>query len=337
MRGCGLHRLPGGQQLGWARVRLLHVPGLASSVQGYHKYIEMDERNPIPPPGGEYIPPPPPPIYPVTSDIPPQSPHHYSPAPASKTNRGLLGGLAALLIGAFAYGKYALLVLVKVPALLTLGTALVSVAAYSFLGGPWFAVGLVLMIFVHEMGHVVEIRRQGMHATAPIFIPFLGAAIFQRSHPTDALQQAQIGIAGPIAGTIGATVAFALYGATHSPILLLAALIGFYINLFNLIPVWQLDGAWILAPVSKWFQAAGYLIIGIGGLFFHFLLSPLIIIIAVLGIPSLIQRFREANNPYYTSVPSGARWAMGTAWLVLVIYLGVASLQVSSLLSTIPR
>jgi hypothetical protein len=66
-------------------------------------------------------------------------------------------------------------------------------------------------------------------------------------------------------------------------------------------------------------------------------LSPLIIIIAVLGIPSLIQRFRDANNPYYTSVPSGARWAMGFAWLVLVIYLGVASLQVSSLLTSLPR
>ncbi|MDQ2923914.1 MAG: hypothetical protein M3Q90_06440, partial [Candidatus Dormibacteraeota bacterium] len=178
---------------------------------------------------------------------------------------------------------------------------------------------------------------QGMKASAPIFIPFMGAAIFQRSHPTDALKQAQIGIAGPIAGTIGATAAFALYGATHSPILLLAALIGFYINLFNLIPVWQLDGAWILAPVSKWFQVAGYALIGVGALFFHTLVSPLIIIIALLGIPTLIQRFRDANNPYYTTVPTGARWAMGFAWLVLVIYLGVASLQVSTLLSSFHR
>src|ERR1700694_392482 len=297
----------------------------------------MDERNPIPPYGGEYIPPPPPPIYPVTSDIPPQSPHHYSPAPGQRNNRGLLGGLAALLVGAFAYGKYAFLLIFKIPALATLGSALVSVVAYSFWGGAWFAVGLVLMIFVHEMGHVVEIRRQGMQATAPIFIPFMGAAIFQKSHPTDALKQAQIGIAGPIAGTIGATAAFALYGATHSRILRLAALIGFYINLFNLIPVWQLDGAWILAPVSKWFQAAGYAMIGVGGLFFHQLLSPLIIIIAVLGIPSLIQRFRDANNPYYTSVPTGGRCAMGCAWLALVIYLGVASVQVTSLLGTFPR
>ena len=285
---------------------------------------------------GDMPPPPPPPQYPVTSDIPPDSPHHYSPAPPSG-NRGLLGGLGATLLAAWGVIKYGLLFAFKIPAFGTIVSLVISFGGYAIFYGPWFAVALLTMIFVHEMGHVVEIRRQGMTATAPIFIPFMGAAIFQRSHPTDALKQAQIGIAGPIAGTIGATAAFALYGSTHSPILLLAALIGFYINLFNLIPVWQLDGAWILAPVSKWFQAAGYAIIAVGGIFFHFLLSPLVIIIAVLGIPSLIQRFRDANNPYYTSVPSGARWAMGFAWLVLVIYLGVASLQVSSLLTSLPR
>ena len=95
----------------------------------------MDDRNQIPPQGGDYIPPPPPPSYPVTSDIPPESPYHSSPAPANR-NRGLLGGLAALLIGAFAYGKYALLLVFKIPALATLGSALVSIAAYSVWGGP---------------------------------------------------------------------------------------------------------------------------------------------------------------------------------------------------------
>jgi Zn-dependent protease len=297
----------------------------------------MSQNDPYGPgQGDDYLPPPPPPQYPVTSDIPPDSPHHYSPAPSSG-NRGTLGGIGAALLAVWGFVKYGLLFAFKIPAFGTIVSLVISFGGYAIFYGPWFAVALLSMIFVHEMGHVVEIRRQGMKATAPIFIPFLGAAIFQRSHPTDALKQAQIGIAGPIAGTIGATAAFALYGATHSPVLLLAALIGFYINLFNLIPVWQLDGSWILAPVSKWFQVAGYLIIGVGGIFFHFLLSPLIIIIAVLGIPSLIQRFRDASNPYYTSVPAGARWAMGFAWLVLVIYLGVASLQVSSLLSMFPR
>jgi Zn-dependent protease len=297
----------------------------------------MDERNPIPPQGGEYSPPPPP-VYPVTSDIPPQSPYHYSPAPTARTNRGLLGGLLALVVGAFAYGKYALLLIVKIPVLLTVGTALVSVAAYSLIPGigPWVAIGLVVMIFVHEMGHVVEIRRQGMQATAPIFIPFLGAAIFQRSHAQSPMRQAQIGIAGPIAGTIGATAALVLYGSTHWVVLLLWAYYGFLINLFNMIPFGMLDGGWILAPVSKWIQVAGLVVLG--GLFFAGLISPLVIIIVVLGFPVVLQRFRNpAHDAYLTSEPATQRYAMGAAWLALVVYLAFFFFQTEQMLSAFLR
>lgn len=295
----------------------------------------MDDRNPLyPPPGGGQLPPPPP-IYSVTSDIPPSSPYHYSPAPPRRANRGLLGGLAAAAAAAFAYGKYALLILFKIPFATTLVSLLVSFGGYAIFYGPWFALALVTMILVHEMGHVVEIRRQGMQATAPIFIPFLGAAIFQRSHPTDALKQAQIGIAGPIAGTLGATAALALYAATQNEVLLLAAWLGFFLNLFNLVPVWQLDGAWVLAPVSKWFQAAGYAVVAALALF-H-VVSIFLIVIALLGVPTLVQRFRNADNPYYTSVPARARWALGAAWLALVLYLGFELVQTTNFLSAIPR
>jgi Zn-dependent protease len=296
----------------------------------------MDERTPVSPHVGEYIPPPPPPAYPVTSDIPPQSPYHYSPTPRQRTNRGLLGGLAALVVGALAYGKYALLLIFKVPALLTLGSALVSVAAYSLLGGPWFAVGLVLMIFVHEMGHVVEIRRQGMQATAPIFIPFLGAAIFQRSHAQSPMRQAQIGIAGPIAGTIGATAALVAYGSTHWVVLLLWAYYGFLINLFNMIPFGMLDGGWILAPVSKWVQVAGLVVLA--GLLFTGVISPLVIIIVILGLPVVFQRFRNpAHDAYLTSGPALPRYAMGAAWLGLVAYLAFFFFQTEQMLTPFLR
>src|SRR5260221_9628739 len=182
----------------------------------------MEDRNQLPPP---------PPIYPVTSDIPPQSPYVDSPALSNRPSRGLLGGLAAAVAAAFAYGKYALLLLFKIPFAATLLSLVVSFGGYAIFYGPWFALALVAMILVHEMGHVVEIRRQGMQATAPLFIPFMGAAIFQRQHPTDALRQAQIGIGGPLAGTLGATAAFALFTATRWEILLLWAVIGFGINL----------------------------------------------------------------------------------------------------------
>ena len=297
----------------------------------------MDERNPLaaPPPAGEYLPPPPP-IYPPTSDIPPSSPYHYSPAPTRRNRTGFLGGLAALAFAIWSKGTLLLALLFKVPLLATLFTALVSVAAYTVWGGPWFAVGLVLMIFVHEMGHVFEIRRQGMHATAPIFIPFLGAAIFQRSHAQSPLRQAQIGIAGPIAGTLGATVAFVLYGSTHWTVLLLWAYFGFLINLFNLIPFGMLDGGWILAPVSKWIQVAGLVVLG--ALFLLGWVSPIVIIVVILGLPVVWERFRNpALDAHLTSGPAGPRYAMGAAWLALVAFLAFGFIQTDSMLHAIVR
>jgi Zn-dependent protease len=279
------------------------------------------------PQGGQYIPPPP--IYPVTADIPPQSPYHRSPQPGT-SNRNAAGWLTGLGAAVIAFLKYGGLLLLKIPAIGTLISVAISFGAYAFAFGPGFAVALISMLFVHEMGHVVEIRRQGMRATAPIFIPFLGAAIFQRSHPSTALKQAQIGIAGPIAGTIGATVAFFLYLSTGQQVLLLAALIGFGLNLFNLIPVWQLDGSWILAPVSKWVYVAGYGLVALAVVWLH---SIFLVIIAVLGISSTIQRFREAENPYYTSVPVRARWALGAAWLGLAVYLAFMTAQAYALLA----
>lgn len=293
----------------------------------------MDDPSQIPPRSGDYLPAPPP-MYPVTSDIPPESPYHYSPAPSRPSNRGLLGGLGALVVAIATKGGYLLALLFKIPAAATLISLLISFGGWALLRGPWFAAALITMIFIHEMGHVVEIRRQGMQATAPIFIPFMGAAIFQRSHPTSALKQAQIGIAGPIAGTLGATAAFVLYGATQNDIFLLAAWLGFFLNLLNMLPVWQLDGAWVLAPVSPWLQVAGFAMIAAGAVFLHFV-SVILIIIAVLGISTVIQRFRDAKNPYYTSVPVQARWALGAAWLGLVIYLGVGFLQLTNLLATV--
>jgi Zn-dependent protease len=288
----------------------------------------------LPPQSGQYIPPPPP-AYQGASDIPPDSPYHASPAPR-RSNNSIAGWLVSAALAVWAVVKYGLLFLVKIPAFATLFSALISVGAYSLFYGPWFAVALVVMIFVHEMGHVIEIQRQGMRATAPVFIPFLGAAIFQREHPTSAVNQARIGIAGPIAGTIGATAAFFLYLATQNPIFLLAATLGFFLNLINMLPVWQLDGAWVLAPVSPWFQIAGLAAIAVLAIVFHFV-SVLLIIIAIFGISSAQAAFRNARNPYYTSVPASSRLALFGAWLALVLYLGVMTLQSESLFIALSR
>ena len=98
--------------------------------------------------------------------------------------------------------------------LMTAGTALVSVAAYSLFLGWSFAAGFVVLLFVHEMGHVIELRREGIKASAPMFIPFMGAVIFARSLGDNALAEARVGLAGPILGTIGAA-AVAVVGRAH--------------------------------------------------------------------------------------------------------------------------
>jgi Zn-dependent protease len=289
-----------------------------------------------PPPGGNYPPPPPPPAFPVTADIPPDSSFHYSPAPSTRQRRGLLSGVGAALVAVWAYGKYILLFAFKFKFLATFLTMFVSFGAYALFFGPWAALGIVVMIFVHEMGHVIEIRRQGMKATAPIFIPFFGAAIFQRQHAQSPIHQAQIGIAGPLAGTVAATAAFALYAVTHSPIVLFWAYFGFLINLFNLIPYGMLDGGWILAPASKWFQVAGLAVVA--GLLIFAPVSPLLIIIVLLGLPMVYRRFsNKALDAYMTSGPATARYAIAGAWLVLVLYLGYAFLQTDGLLQSFVR
>ena len=276
---------------------------------------QLDPFPPTPPGGG--------------SDIPPDSPLHHSSAPTARRNGGIAGAILTALAAVVAYGKYALLIIFKIPALTTLVSLAISFGSYAVFWGPWYAFSLVLMILVHEMGHVVEIRRQGMQATAPVFIPFLGAAIFQRSHPTDAMKQAQIGIAGPIAGTIGATAAFVLYGSTHSNVLLSWALIGFFINLFNLLPFGMLDGGWIMAAVSKWFQVLG--LIALAAAVFFLGLNFVAIVVILFGIPTAIERFRNDQSPYYRSVPVRARLAMAAAWLFLTGYLAVATLAVNQL------
>jgi len=262
---------------------------------------------------------PPPPSY----GSPPGAPAgQMPPVGGARQRSGILGWLGTLIAGAFALFKYAFFI---VPYGKTLITLVISFGAYAIFFGPWFAAGLVVMILIHEFGHVIEINRQGLRATAPVFIPFFGAAIFQREHPQSALHQAQIGIAGPLLGTVGATVAYVLYGSTHYTPLLLAAYLGFFINLFNLIPAGMLDGGWILGAVSKWFQVFGLVLLGLLVIFGG--ISPIIIVFVLLGLPTIFARFRNDRDPYYQAVPVPARWAMGAAWLVLAVYLGFASYQ----------
>ena len=127
--------------------------------------------------------------------------------------------------------------LLKLKVVTTGASILVSVAAYAWLWGLPFAVGFVLLIFVHELGHVFELRRQGVPASAPLFIPFLGAVIGMKELPDDAWKEARVALAGPILGSVGAAACWIAGEATGSELLVGLAFVGFFLNLFNLIPI----------------------------------------------------------------------------------------------------
>ncbi|WP_258881455.1 site-2 protease family protein [Paenibacillus sp. sptzw28] len=141
---------------------------------------------------------------------------------------------------------------------------LVTIWAYTILFPIQVAVGLVAMIFIHEMGHVIAAKRKGLPVTAPVFIPFLGALILLKRNPRDAVTEAYIAIGGPLVGTIGAAAAFLIgWGATQAGwsaewyILIIIAKIGFILNLFNLLPLHPLDGGRIATAVTRWLWVIG--------------------------------------------------------------------------------
>lgn len=146
-------------------------------------------------------------------------------------------------------GKLLLLGLTKVG---TLGSMVISFGAYSLAFGWKFALGLVLSIYVHEMGHVYALTRCGVKASAPMFIPMLGAFVRMKQAPANALQNARIGLAGPVWGLAGTLATWVLYWVTGIPVLAAVAHFAAWINLFNLIPVWQLDGARGFSALSRW-------------------------------------------------------------------------------------
>jgi Zn-dependent protease len=203
-----------------------------------------------------------------------------------------------------------------------LATALsgfVSIAAYALLWGWWFAVGLVVLLFIHEMGHVLEARRQGLPASAPMFIPFLGALIALKQLPDDAWREARVALAGPIVGTLGACVFWIIGAATQRDFFTAMAYVGFFLNLFNLLPIVPLDGGRAVAALHPAFWLLG--LIGLAGLLF-ISPNPILLFILVIGAFELWNRWRERDTAKATSYYRIERWQRAA---VAVTYLGLAA------------
>jgi Zn-dependent protease len=208
----------------------------------------------------------------------------------------------------------------------------VSAAVYVWIGGWWFGIGLIVLLFVHEMGHVIEARHQGLPVSAPMFIPFLGALITMKEMPQDAWREARIGIAGPLLGSAGAAVIYIAGVAYDSQHLKALAFLGFFINLFNLLPVSPLDGGRIVAAIhpAMW-------LIGVLGLLALVILrpNPILILILLVAASETWHRWKMRKLPeiqaYYRVEPH-RRLIMG------LLYFGLAAALVFGMHEThVPR
>jgi Zn-dependent protease len=242
-----------------------------------------------------------------------------------------LGGLLIPLVFLATKAKGLLLALAKIKAVTTLGTMFISIAAYALAFGWPFAIGFVLLIFVHEMGHVIQLRREGVEASAPVFIPFLGAVIAAKSLGEDATAEARVGLAGPILGTAGTLIPLAVWLATGSDLWRALAYVGFFINLINLLPVLPLDGGRAMAVLGPKVWIAGILVAVAASVIF---LGPImLLIVLLLGGPELYHRFKNRHSEEsreFHSVPTRAKVAVAAVYLTLtaLLIVGVAETYV---------
>ena len=239
--------------------------------------------------------------------------------------REKLGAAGAAIVALIAKLKAVLLLLPKIKILTTAGTALVSVAAYSLLWGWEFAAGFVVLIFIHEMGHVIALRREGIKASPPMFIPFMGAVIGARSLGDNALAEARVGLAGPLLGSLGAGAVAVVGAVTHTPMLEALGYVGLFLNLFNLMPVVPLDGGRAMAAMSPWMWFLGF---GALVVLDFVAPNPILLIITLLSAFTLYRRWEQRRSPtaaqtaYYRVSPRH-RVAVAAVYIGLIVLLAL--------------
>jgi Zn-dependent protease len=224
---------------------------------------------------------------------------HYEPIQPKSGFRELLRKLATPFVALgvlLAKFKFVIFFVFKLKFFTTAATMLVSIGAYALFFGWPFAVGFVLLIFVHEMGHVIELRRQGVKAGAPLFIPFLGAAIGMKQMPHNAWKEARVGLAGPLLGSVGAAVCWFAGVQLDSNLLRALAFVGFFLNLFNLLPFLPLDGGRAVAALHPAIWGIG--LVAVAALAFA-RPNPILILILVFGAMELWRRWKSRHSPEY--------------------------------------
>jgi Zn-dependent protease len=250
--------------------------------------------------------------------------YEYSPVKKPTTVMDVLRKLWAPIVAlAFLVWKlkFVVVAIFKFKLFTVAGSMLVSIGAYALLWGWQFAIGFVLLLLVHELGHVWEAKRQGLDVSAPMFIPFLGALITLRQLPDNAWNEAKVAIAGPILGSLGAAAVWGVGEAIDSDLLVALAFTGFFLNLFNMAPISPLDGGRIAAAIHPSLWLAGMaVLLGLTII----APNPILILILVLGGLESWRRWKTRNHPeaeaYYRVSPQ-RRVIAGVAYIALSVLL----------------
>ncbi len=217
--------------------------------------------------------------------------------------------------------------------LLSGGSMLISLLVYSFVFGWKYAAGFVVLLFVHEMGHYIAARQRGLAVGLPTFIPFVGAWINLKDLPHDARTEAYVGLGGPLLGTLGAIVAYFWARETGTDWLLAVAYAGFFLNLFNLIPISPFDGGRITAVLSPriWLLGVPVLLA-----LFWWRPSPMLLLMALLAAPQAWKAWTwRSDDPLaqsYYAVPSATKWTYGLIYIGLAGFLAVMTNDTHALL-----
>jgi Zn-dependent protease len=251
------------------------------------------------------------------------------PAPPAQTGgsfgarmKKALGPLAAVgivIVNFFAKLKFIVLPLLKfLPLLLKSGgTMLLMIWVYTVMWGWKFGVGFVLLLLVHECGHLLVAKRFGLKVGAPVFIPFMGAFIALKEAPRNAWIEACVGIGGPMLGTAGALVCNVLGETFDLPLFIALAWFGYFLNLFNLIPVGMLDGGRIVTALSRWLWLPGFaLLVWFGWKYPNFIVW-LMVLASLPRVISLFRKRTEEEKRYYEVTPS-QRWTMSLLYFGLI-------------------
>ncbi|MDF2635079.1 MAG: peptidase [Pelosinus sp.] len=206
------------------------------------------------------------------------------------------------------------LLFLKFGKFLTTGLSMIlMVVVYTYIYGWKYAIGIVLLLFIHEMGHLTASRQLGINTSLPMFIPFVGAIIQMKEAPKDAKTESIVGIGGPIFGALGALVCLFIGEIFQSTLLLALAYFGFILTVFNLIPAHPLDGGRIVTAISFKLWIIG---IPIMVFFSFYFFNPIGILISILAIKKAWEVWKDRDNPYYDT-DQGFRFRMGLSYFLL--------------------